>query len=85
MPGGATILWRRWDRPGHESARLSSDGDGWMLAGTAVFAHEGQPVRLDYRVTTDPAGRTRSARVEGWVGDWTSTSPSRSTVGADGG
>jgi len=64
----ATILWRRVDHPGHESARLSEDGTGWTLAGTAVFAHEGQPCRLDYRIATDAAWRTRSASVAGWVG-----------------
>jgi uncharacterized protein len=69
MSDGATILWRGVDRPGHDSARVSRSANGWMLAGTAVFAHEGVPCRLDYRITTDAAGRTRSAKVEGWVGD----------------
>lgn len=63
-----TILWRRVDRPGHEAARISHDGAGWMLAGTAVFAHEGQPCRLDYRIRCDEAWRTVSATVDGWVG-----------------
>jgi hypothetical protein len=67
-PETATILWRRVDVPGHESARVSRCGDGWILAGTAVFAHEGRPCRLDYRITCDAAWRTRNAVVRGWVG-----------------
>ncbi|HYH78783.1 MAG TPA: putative glycolipid-binding domain-containing protein [Longimicrobium sp.] len=69
MSGDAKILWRRVDTPGHDAARLSPSSDGWTLAGTAVFAHEGQPCRLDYRVVIDPAWRTLSAEVKGWVGD----------------
>jgi hypothetical protein len=64
----ATILWRRLDQPGHESARLSRRAYGWQLSGTAVFAHEGQPCRLDYEVVCDAAWRTVSGMVAGWVG-----------------
>jgi len=63
-----SILWRRLDRPGHESARLSGRDGGWDLAGTAVFAHEGRPCRLDYSILCDPSWRTSEARVEGWIG-----------------
>jgi hypothetical protein len=69
MTGTATILWRRVGTPGHESARLAPHGDGWLLAGSSVFAHEGRPCRLDYRVGCDAAWHTCSARVEGWVGE----------------
>ena len=69
MTKAATILWRRAESPGHESARLSSDGDGWVLAGTAVFAHQGEPCRLDYRITCDHGFQTRTAVVNGWVGE----------------
>ncbi|MBI2466831.1 MAG: putative glycolipid-binding domain-containing protein [Candidatus Rokubacteria bacterium] len=62
------ILWRRLDQPGHESARLLSRDASWHLAGTAVFAHDGQPCRLDYLVVCDPEWRTVSATVAGWVG-----------------
>lgn len=68
MPEAATILWRRVDRPGHESARVSPDATGWTLAGGAVFAHEGRPCRLDYRIVCNSEWRTRSATVTGWVG-----------------
>lgn len=40
-----------------------------MLAGTAVFAHAGEPCRLDYRITCDHGFRTRTTVVNGWVGD----------------
>ena len=62
------ILWRRLDAPGHESARLVSKDSGWHLVGTAVFAHDGQPCRLDSVVVCDSNWRTTSARVTGWVG-----------------
>ena len=65
----ASILWRRLDLPGHESARVWRDGDGWVLAGSAVFAHEGRPCRLDYLIQCDAEWRTRGATVRGWVGD----------------
>jgi hypothetical protein len=64
-----SILWRRLDQPGHESARLSRCEAGWRLTGTAVFAHERRRCRLDYRVTCDAAWQTLSGKVEGWVGE----------------
>lgn len=62
------ILWRRLDEPGHEAARLSVLDSLYHLTGTAVFAHAGQPCRLDYRVICDSLWRTVSAEVLGWVG-----------------
>lgn len=64
-----TILWRRLDRPGHESARLSFRDGSWRLAGTAVFAYDREPCRLDYLIVCDAAWQTRSGRVTGWVGE----------------
>jgi hypothetical protein len=64
----AAILWRRLDRPGHESARLVSEESRRRLAGTAVFAHDAQPCRLDYRVDCDAGWQTVSGWVAGWVG-----------------
>ncbi len=66
-----SILWRRLDGPGHEAARLVSRHDGWRLIGTAVFAHEGEPCRLDYQVVCDPAWQTLSGTVAGWIGERT--------------
>ena len=64
----STVLWRRLDRPGHESARLSFRQSRWYLTGTSVFAHDQQACRLDYRVECDAEWRTLSGRVAGWVG-----------------
>jgi hypothetical protein len=64
----AAVLWRRLDHPGHESARLSRGEGGWQLAGAAVFAHQGEPCSLDYRIACDPEWRTRSVEVTGWLG-----------------
>jgi uncharacterized protein len=62
------ILWRRLDTDGHESAALFRRDGGFELAGTAAFAHEGQPCRLDYLVVCDARWSTRSGRVVGWLG-----------------
>lgn len=66
-----SILWRRLDQPGHESARLSFRESAWHLAGTSVFTYERQPCRLDYLVVCDSKWQTISGRVAGWVGDET--------------
>jgi len=62
------VLWQRLDRPGHESAMLRAEESGWLLEGSAVFAHEGLPCRLDYRIACDAGFRTISGSVSGWVG-----------------
>ena len=64
-----TILWRRLDQPGHESARVFSLEATWRLAGTALFAHEAKPCCLSYLVVCDSEWRTISGRVSGWVDD----------------
>ena len=61
----SVVIWRRLDRPGHESARLVDRN----LSGTAVFLYESQPCRLDYLVVCDADWRTVSGRVSGWVGE----------------
>src|SRR5919109_4015018 len=66
-----SILWRRLDRPGHESARLRSHHSSWHLTGTAIFAHNQRPCRLDYLVRCDAAWHTFSGKVAGWVGNQT--------------
>lgn len=63
-----SMLWRRLDRPGHESAWLLSDEEGWRLTGTAIFEHDAQPCCLHYRIDCDRSWRTRSTRVTGTVG-----------------
>ncbi len=62
------ILWRRLDLPGHEIGRLDTLDDGWRLSGTAVFAHDQRPCRLDYLVTCDAGWWTNSAHVSGAIG-----------------
>lgn len=79
MPTDAIVLWRRLDLPGHDWARLSPRDGGWLLSGTALFAHEGLPCRLEYRVLCDAAFRTESATVEGWAG----SEPVRVRLAAD--
>jgi hypothetical protein len=64
-----TIIWRRLDTPGHESARLFLLASNWHLSGTAVFAHELQPCRLDYLIQCDSQWRTLSGKVTGWLGN----------------
>ena len=66
-----SVIWRRLDRPGHESSRLTRHQNFWTLAGTAVFSNDGHPCRLDYSVTCDAAWRTLSGRVTGWIGEET--------------
>ena len=63
------VLWRRLDQAGHESARLSYRDFSWHLNGTAVFAHQQQPCRLDYLVICNRKWQTVSGRVTGWIGN----------------
>lgn len=62
------LLWRRLDEPGHECARLVYHEPFWQLGGTAVFAADGRPCRLEYTVACDAAWRTLHVDVSGWVG-----------------
>jgi uncharacterized protein len=63
-----TILWKRIDQPGAESARLVEQPGGWQISGTAVFAYQGRPCRLNYQIDCTANWETRSAWVVGWVG-----------------
>jgi uncharacterized protein len=62
-----SILWRRLDQPGHDSARLTERTTGAILDGTAVFSEAGLACRLNYRIECDTAWRTVSASVRGWL------------------
>lgn len=64
----STILWRRLDLPGHDTARLVREDGGWRLEGFAAFASEAGPSALAYDVRLSARWRTRSARVTGWLG-----------------
>jgi hypothetical protein len=61
------VVWRRLDAPGFEAFRLRRATRGWVLEGVAVFVHEHEPCRLDYRVRTDEQWRTRDASLSGWI------------------
>lgn len=63
-----SIVWRRLDDPGHESARLFFQAGSWNLQGTAVFLHNQLACRLDYHNVCDSSWHTRSAKISGWVG-----------------
>ena len=63
----SSVLWRRLDQPGHDSACLREGAAGAVIEGTAVFSESGRPCRLDYRVVCDAAWRTVSSRVTGWL------------------
>ena len=69
MVTGRTIIWRRLDAPGHESARLFLNASRWHLTGTAVFVHDKQPCRLDYVLECDSQWQTSSGKIAGWIGD----------------
>ncbi len=66
-----SILWRRLDHPGHESGRLFFQHSCWNLVGTAVFAQDQRPCRLDYAVVCNSGWQTLWGRVTGWVGNAT--------------
>ena len=66
-----TILWHRLDTPGHESARVFQTKSCWTLTGTAVFAHNAKPCRLNYLLKCDSEWHTLSAKITGWVGNET--------------
>ena len=61
-------LWRRVDQPGHEFARVAHTGEGWQLAGTAVFAYDGTLCCFSYVIDCDADWRTVGTRVSGWIG-----------------
>lgn len=63
-----SILWRRLDQEGHESVSLRSDPDGFQLVGIAIFGFRQQPCGLSYAIRCDAQWRTRSTKVEGWIG-----------------
>lgn len=64
-----SILWQRLDIPGHDACAINQNDTGWKLCGSAVFQHDGNPVRLSYEVVCDAAWRTLYGQVEGWLGE----------------
>ena len=54
-----SALWQRFDLPGADYCALWRVGTGWRLAGVALAAFDGVPLRAEYRVECDAAWRTR--------------------------
>lgn len=65
---GQSILWRRLDQPGHDSARCWFQDPYWHLEGAAIFVEDRRPCRLNYRVYCNAAWNTVRGKVTGWVG-----------------
>jgi hypothetical protein len=63
-----TILWRRLDLPGHETALLRPTPDGWQLSGVAVFAESERPCRVEYEIACDARWVTRECSLNGYIG-----------------
>ncbi len=67
--GNGSILWRRLDCPGHESAFIFFNDNEWRLHGTAVFRYDNIACGLNYQIACDSRWQTQSARVDGRVGN----------------
>lgn len=65
---GASILWRRLDRPGHDACCLHFEAGEWHLDGAAAWQDRKGPAQMTYSVTCGEDWLTRSARVQGRVG-----------------
>jgi uncharacterized protein len=63
-----TILWRRVDCPGEESAFLDERDTEWQLHGAVHLELQGEEWRIDYLVTCDREWETRVAVVDAWRG-----------------
>ena len=63
-----TILWRRLDLRGHDTAALTRTPDGWHLSGVAVLAESDRPCRVEYEIDCDPHWLTRRCTLAGYVG-----------------
>lgn len=68
MAGGASILWRRLDRPGHDAAWLRFEAGEWHLDGAAVWSDARGPAQIAYSLSCGEDWTSRSARLLGRVG-----------------
>lgn len=66
--GDPFILWRRLDCPGHDACRIWQQDGRCGLEGVAVWLDDAGPAHLSYHVSCDENWITRSARVQGSVG-----------------
>jgi hypothetical protein len=62
-------MWQRLDLPGHEVATVQPIEAGWLLAGTALVAHEGRPCRLVYVIHCNGEWHTSRVEVHGDIGN----------------
>ena len=74
-------MWRRLDVPGLEWAEIDRAESGSHLTGSAIVVEGGVGHRLEYAIGLDAAGRTRTARVDAWIG---AAAPVRIELHADG-
>jgi uncharacterized protein len=59
------LIWRRvFDNGSIEFATVSQVADGFLLTGTILAVHEGEPLEVKYRIECRPDWRTRLVRVE---------------------
>ena len=65
---GTSILWQRFDVPGHDAAVLDLEAAGAAIRGMAVFQDEAGPSALSYTVRCNRDWYTTEGRVQGWTG-----------------
>jgi len=82
---GTSILWQRFDVPGHDAAVLELEAAGAVIRGMAVFQDEAGPSALSYTVRCNRDWITTVGEIRGWTasrsvevlvrrtsdGDWT--------------
>jgi hypothetical protein len=82
---GTSILWQRFDVPGHDAAVLELEAAGPAIRGMAVFQDEAGPSALSYTVRCNHDWITTGGEIQGWTasrsvevlvrrtgrGDWT--------------
>ena len=66
-----TVLWRRIDQPGHDWCRLEEGRRQKILRGIALFTFNRRPCRIEYWVECDSLWQTKTATIEGEVGEAT--------------
>jgi len=62
------ILWRRFDKPGHEFCTLARTETGTRLTGVANFSFGDVPCCAQYTIECDAGWRTLHCRISGYVG-----------------
>ena len=67
-PDGTSILWQRFDVPGHDAAALELEAAGAAIRGMAVFQDEAGPSALSYTVRCNHDWVTTEGEIQGWTG-----------------